>query len=179
MHICRHYQMRSRITFRDPPSSQPCIFRAVLADASEPRGLCKNSILFQTRIGAVRIQQNAIWSHWCAKFVPALAGQSFAWLGIHEHLRMWTTSLFIVDDDAHKQHLREFFQCLREAGLTLRCKKCHIGMSEVSFIWTARCAEAFATLEDQLENAPILAHPHFNDNAGEFRVHTDKSAGAR
>lgn len=38
------------------------------------------------------------------------------------------------NENAHKQHLREVFQRLREEGLTLKCKKCHIGMSEVSYL---------------------------------------------
>ena len=146
------------------------------------------------------------------------------------------------NNNAHKQHLRAVFQRLQDAGLTLKGKKCHIGLSEVSylghvfsgtgmapdpmktqavkdwptptdatevrqfiglasyyrryirdfadiavplyaltqkgasFIWTAECAEAFATLKDHLENAPLLAYPCFDDSAGEFKVHTDASA---
>ena len=36
------------------------------------------------------------------------------------------------NDNTHKQYLREVFQHLQEAGLTLKGKKCHIGLSVVS-----------------------------------------------
>lgn len=45
-----------------------------------------------------------------------------------------------------------------------------------SFGCTAKCADAFATLKDHLENAPLLAYPSFDDNAGEFKVLTDTNA---
>ena len=32
------------------------------------------------------------------------------------------------DEEVHMQHLYQVFQCLREAGLTLRGHKCHIGL---------------------------------------------------
>ena len=37
-------------------------------------------------------------------------------------------------EELHQQHLRAAFQRLKEAGLTLRGKKCHIGMSEVPYV---------------------------------------------
>ena len=39
-----------------------------------------------------------------------------------------------VSEEEHKQHLREVFQRLKEAGLTLKGRKCHIGMTEVSYL---------------------------------------------
>ncbi len=39
-----------------------------------------------------------------------------------------------VDEETHKNHLRQVFQRLQEAGLTLRGRKCHIGMTEVSYL---------------------------------------------
>ena len=38
------------------------------------------------------------------------------------------------NEEVHKQHLRQVFQRLQETGLTLRGRKCHIGLSEVSFL---------------------------------------------
>ena len=35
---------------------------------------------------------------------------------------------------AHQQHLCQVFQRLRDAGLTLRGKKCHIGLPQVSYL---------------------------------------------
>ena len=37
-------------------------------------------------------------------------------------------------EELHQQHLRAVFQRLKEAGLTLRGKKCHIRMSEVPYM---------------------------------------------
>ena len=36
--------------------------------------------------------------------------------------------------DKHEQHLGEVFKCLLEAGLTLRGRKCRIGMSQVTYL---------------------------------------------
>ena len=32
-----------------------------------------------------------------------------------------------TSEEEHKGHLRQVFQCLREAGLTLKGTKCHVG----------------------------------------------------
>ena len=37
-------------------------------------------------------------------------------------------------EELHQQHLRAVFQRLKEAGLTLRGKKCHIGVSAVPYV---------------------------------------------
>ena len=39
-----------------------------------------------------------------------------------------------VNEEEHKRHLQEVFCRLRDAGLTLRGRKCHIGLSEVSYL---------------------------------------------
>ena len=39
-----------------------------------------------------------------------------------------------TDEISHKQHLEEVFHRLQEAGLTLRGEKCHIGLSQVSYL---------------------------------------------
>ena len=39
-----------------------------------------------------------------------------------------------ANDEDHEKHLREVFQRLTQAGLTLRGKKCHIGMSKVAYL---------------------------------------------
>ena len=39
-----------------------------------------------------------------------------------------------ADVEEHSHHLQEVFQRLADAGLTLRGKKCHIGMKEVSYL---------------------------------------------
>ena len=36
--------------------------------------------------------------------------------------------------EEHREHLQIVFQCLREAGLTLKGKKCHIAMPEVRYL---------------------------------------------
>ena len=38
------------------------------------------------------------------------------------------------DVSSHRKHLEEVFHRLREAGLTLRGQKCHIGLSQVSYL---------------------------------------------
>ena len=39
-----------------------------------------------------------------------------------------------ADVEAHREHLSTIFQRLCDAGLTLRGKKCHIGMSSVTYL---------------------------------------------
>ena len=47
--------------------------------------------------------------------------------------------------EQHKQHLQEVFECLSAAGLTLRGRKCHIGMSHVSYLGHVFSAAGMAT----------------------------------
>ena len=42
--------------------------------------------------------------------------------------------LHSATEELHQHHLRAVFQRLKEAGLTLRGRKCHIGMSEVPYL---------------------------------------------
>ena len=46
----------------------------------------------------------------------------------------------------------------------------------VPFNWSAECAEAFTALKDHLTQAPVLAYPRFDHNAGTFHLQTDASA---
>ena len=39
-----------------------------------------------------------------------------------------------ASEQEHKDHLRQVFQCLREAGLTLKGKKCHIDKTHVFYL---------------------------------------------
>ena len=39
-----------------------------------------------------------------------------------------------VHEELHKSHLEQAFQCLREAGLTLRGSKCQIGVAQVTYL---------------------------------------------
>lgn len=146
-------------------------------------------------------------------------------------------------EEAHKKHLEEVFKRLTEAGLTLRGRKCHIGMTSVQYLghvfsgegmtpdpgkvqvvqnwpvprnsievcqflglasyyrryiqnfseiaaplhaltrkdtpftWTKDCMTAFATLKERLTQAPVLTYPRFDNNAEEFVLQTDASAG--
>ena len=131
------------------------------------------------------------------------------------------TLVHSADEDEHKHHLCEVFQRLKTAGLTLHRKKCHIGMSQVTYLghvfsvkttvrkflglasyyrryihhfseipallhaltqkevpfnWSAECVEAFTALKDHLTQAPGLAYPRFDHNAGTFYLQTDASA---
>ena len=152
------------------------------------------------------------------------------------------TLVHSANEDEHKHHLREVFQRLKTAGLTLRGKKCHIGMSQVTYLghvfsgsgmipdpqkikvvqdwpvphnttavrqflglasyyrwyihhfseiaaplhaltqkgvpfsWSTECAEAFTALKDHLTQAPVLAYPCFDHNAGAFHLQTEASA---
>ena len=38
--------------------------------------------------------------------------------------------------ETHAEHMRVVFQCIRDAGLTLRGAKCHIGLSSVRYLGT-------------------------------------------
>jgi len=42
--------------------------------------------------------------------------------------------VFSSDPIKHKEHLRQVFTRLQEAGLTLREKKCHIGLTQVTYL---------------------------------------------
>ena len=42
--------------------------------------------------------------------------------------------IFSSDPITHREHLNQVFARLREAGLTLRGKKCHIGLTQVSYL---------------------------------------------
>eukprot|EP00731_Ephydatia_muelleri_P008750 Em0004g1088a len=39
-----------------------------------------------------------------------------------------------VHEELHKSHLEQAFQCLREAGLTLRGSKCQIGVAQLTYL---------------------------------------------
>ena len=39
-----------------------------------------------------------------------------------------------IDEKAHQEHLRNVFNCLQKAELTLRGRKCHIDRSTVSYV---------------------------------------------
>ena len=50
--------------------------------------------------------------------------------------------VFSSDPIKHKEHLRQAFERLQEAGLTLRGKKCHIGLTQVTYlghVFSAKC----------------------------------------
>ena len=42
--------------------------------------------------------------------------------------------VFSSDPIKHKEHLHQVFECLKEAGLTLHGKKCHIGLTQVTYL---------------------------------------------
>ncbi|KAL5503413.1 hypothetical protein EMCRGX_G010361, partial [Ephydatia muelleri] len=150
--------------------------------------------------------------------------------------------IFSKDESQHKEHLNIVFQKLQGAGLTLRGKKCHIGMDKVFYLghtfsgagmmpdpgkvkvveewptphdvhsvrqflglasyyrryvnafaaiaaplhvltqkdtpfnWTTECDAAFQTLKQHLVQAPILAYPRFDQDAGTFVLQADASA---
>ena len=46
----------------------------------------------------------------------------------------------------------------------------------VPFNWSTECAEAFTALKDHLTQAPVLAYPRFDHDAGTFHLQTDASA---
>ena len=46
----------------------------------------------------------------------------------------------------------------------------------VPFNWSAECAEAFTAVKDHLTQAPVLAYPRFDHNAGTFYLQTDAGA---
>ena len=71
------------------------------------------------------------------------APSSFQWMmnKLFHDLPFVTTyidDMHSSEEQTHGQHLQEVFDCLREAGLTLRGSKCHIGMSEVSHVFSAQ-----------------------------------------
>ena len=39
-----------------------------------------------------------------------------------------------ANEEQHKYHLQQVFQKLEESGLTLQGKKCHCGMTQVSYL---------------------------------------------
>ena len=60
--------------------------------------------------------------------------------------------------ELHRKHLTEVFQCLQAAGLTLRGKKCHLGMSKVSYLGHEFSASGMSPSQKKIEaiiNWPI------------------------
>eukprot|EP00731_Ephydatia_muelleri_P019885 Em0012g710a len=164
---------------------------------------------------------NAFWPDWCSQLISTPDGHN---------------------ESQHKEHLNIVFQKLQGAGLTLRGKKCHIGMDKVFYLghtfsgagmmpdpgkvkvveewptphdvhsvrqflglasyywryvnafaaiaaplhvltqkdtpfnWTTECDAAFQTLKQNLVQAPILAYPRFDQDAGTFVLQADASA---
>eukprot|EP00731_Ephydatia_muelleri_P008760 Em0004g1098a len=97
-----------------------------------------------------------------------------------------------VHEELHKSHLEQAFQCLREAGLTLRGSKCQIGVAQLTYLghtfsregmspdsskaskltqkdtpfqWTQESAESFQRLKASLTETPVLAYPRFDKRA--------------
>ena len=62
-----------------------------------------------------------------------LVNQIFRWLPF---VTIYIDDVLIhsVSEEEHMGHLRQVFHCLREAGLILRSRKCHITMPEVAYL---------------------------------------------
>lgn len=55
------------------------------------------------------------------------------------------------DVSSHRKHLQEVFRRLREAGLTLRGQKCHIGLSQVSYLGHTFSADGVAPDKNKVQ----------------------------
>ena len=60
------------------------------------------------------------------------------------------------DVTSHMEHLRIVFQRLLDAGLMLRGKKCHLGMSEVSYLGHIFSARGMAPDPNKVKEWPTL-----------------------
>ena len=105
----------------------------ILADAHEPRRLCKTAFCPGSGLGLYEFNHMPFGltgapSSFQRSMDKVLCGLLFTTTYVDDIL------IHSENEDAHKQHLQEVFQRLREAGLTLKGKKCHIGMSEVSYL---------------------------------------------
>ena len=60
-------------------------------------------------------------------------GQGVVWSVLCHH---YINDILVhsASEEEHNDHLRQVFQCLKEAGLTLKGKKCHIGKTQVSYL---------------------------------------------
>lgn len=56
-----------------------------------------------------------------------------------------------ADMRLHGKHLKEIFHRLREAGLTLRGQKCHIGLSEVQYLGHTFSAKGVAPNDKKVQ----------------------------
>ena len=62
-------------------------------------------------------------------------------------------------EEQHKEHLRTVFQRLQEAGLTLRRRKCHIGMSKVYYLGHVFSASGMAPDQQNVQAATLWRTP--------------------
>ena len=87
------------------------------------------------------------------------------------------------EERTHRQHLQEVFDRLREAGLTLRGSKCHIGMSEVSYLGHVFSAQGMRPDEGKVRRVQewpvptdVMAVKQFLGLASYYRRYTQNFA---
>ena len=85
------------------------------------------------RHGTVSILPYAVRSHMSTKHVQRMMNMIFRGLPF---VTVYVDDVLVhsATPDQHRDHLRQVFQRLREAGLTLKGKKCHIAMSAVHYL---------------------------------------------
>ena len=106
---------------------------SVLAISSGRRGSAQDSILPWTWNGPLPVLPHAIWlSGAPASFQQlmdsVLRGLPFASTYLGDIL------IYSPNMESHKDHLRQVFLCLQTVGLTLRGKKCCIGVPRVCYL---------------------------------------------
>ncbi|KAL8441297.1 hypothetical protein Emag_007296 [Eimeria magna] len=86
----------------------------------------------------------------------------------------WVSAVGYIDDiivyrdtwDAHRAHLRQLFQALRDANLQLHPGKCSFGAAAAAarqkeVTWTPAADTAWRALCKALSSEPVLAHPDY------------------
>ena len=68
--------------------------------------------------------------------------------------------IYSPDHATHRMHLQQVFQRLSEAGLTLRGRKCHIGMSSVSYLGHVFSGEGMLPDQQKIQAIQDWPTPH-------------------
>ena len=76
-----------------------------------------------------------------------------------------------VHEELHKSHLEQAFQCLREAGLTLRGSKCQIGVAQLTYLGHTFSREGMSPDTSKARNGSKLVPAKDEAEVRQFRGH--------
>ena len=130
MDIHYHCQMKSKISWHDPKYSPPWISKAGTGNCqcTLKTDFCLGPGLELYQFCQMPFGLSGAPSSFQRLVDKVLHGRSFATTYVDDIL------VHSASEEEHNDHLGQVFQRLREAGLTLKGKKCHIGKTQVSYL---------------------------------------------